>query len=208
MKRINWNILIFTCLLCLMPMCLGLFFYTELPEQMPIHFNVNNEVDNWASKNFVVFGLPIIMAMLQAFCCIVSDVSETKKGNNPKFVKVMKWLVPILTILLYILTILVGLGKEMDVGKYVTIVLGIMFIVMGNYMPKMSYENSKQYIKIVPKSEKNFMQMIRVLGYTYIIGGIFMIAALFVSNLAACIIILGLCVLVFVESLYFSLKNS
>ena len=175
---------------------------------MPIHFNVNNEIDNWASKNFVVFGLPIIMAMLQAFCCIVSDVSETKKGNTPKFVKVMKWLVPILTILLYILTILVGLGKEMDVGKYVTIILGIMFIVMGNYMPKMSYENSKPYIKIVPKSEKNFMQMIRVLGYTYIIGGIFIIAALFVSNLAAFIIILGLCVLVSVESLYFSLKNS
>ena len=57
MKKINWNFIIFTSLLCLMPICLGLYFYEELPDIMPIHYNINNEPDNWASKNFVIFAM-------------------------------------------------------------------------------------------------------------------------------------------------------
>ena len=72
MKKINWNFIIFTSLLCLMPICLGLYFYEELPDIMPIHYNINNEPDNWASKNFVIFALPIIMTVFQAFCCIIT----------------------------------------------------------------------------------------------------------------------------------------
>jgi len=206
MKKINWNFIIFTCLLCLMPICLGLYFYEELPESMVIHFNINNEADNWASKNFALFGFPIIMVVLQAFCCIVSDIAENKKGNSPKIVKIMKWFIPMVTVLIYTLTILVGLEKTVDVGKVVTIFLGIMFIIMGNYMPKMSYADAKGNINPLPKTEKDFKKMIRLFGYSFILGGILMFGAIFISGKAAFITILGLCLVVFIEGLYFSFK--
>lgn len=207
MKKINWNFIIFTCLLCLMPICLGLYFYEELPESMAIHFNINNEADNWASKNFTIFVLPIIMAALQVFCCVVSDLNEKENGKSPKLVKIMKWFVPIVTVVIYTLTILIGLGKKVDVGKIVTIFLGLIFIIMGNYMPKMSYEEAKGNIKPMPKTERAFKKMARTMGYTFIIGGIFMIGAIFISNKVGFIVTLSLCVIVFVEGIYYSIKN-
>lgn len=206
MKKINWNFIISTCLLCLMPICLGLYFYEELPESMAIHFNINNEADNWASKNFTIFILPIIMAALQAFCCIVSDLAENKTEKPSKFVKIMKWFIPMATILIYTLTILIGLGKNIDIGKIVTIFLGLMFIVMGNYMPKMSYEEAKGNIKPMPKTEKEFRKMMRIMAYSFIIGGITLICAIFISNKVGFITVLALCLIISIEGLYFSFK--
>lgn len=208
MKKINWNFLIFTCMICLLPICMGLYFYEELPETMAIHFNIENQADNFASKNFVLFGLPIIMVLLQAFCCIISDINENKKGNPPKIIKIMKWFIPFLTIIIYTLTILVGLGKTVDIGKIISIVLGLMFLVMGNYMPKMSYDDAKGNINPLPASEKSFKQMMRLWGYTFVIGGIAIIGAIFISNKVAFFTIIGLCLIVFIESIYFSLKKN
>ena len=207
MKKINWRFIIFTCLICLMPICLGLFFYEELPETMAVHFNIENEADNFASKNFTLFGIPLIMVLLQMFCCVISDINENKKGNPPKLIKIAKWIIPFLTVIIYVLTILVGLGKTVDIGKIISIVLGLMFVIIGNYMPKMSYDDAKGNINPLPATEKSFKQMMRLLGYTFVIGGIFTVCALFISNKAAFITIMGLCFFVFVESLYFSFKK-
>ena len=73
MKNINWKIVIITSLVCLLPIVLGIIFYQQLPEQMPVHFNINNEIDSYASKNFALFGIPIILTGLQVFCCILTD---------------------------------------------------------------------------------------------------------------------------------------
>ena len=35
-------------------MVLGIAFYNRLPEQMPIHFMVNDVPDNYAPKNFCI----------------------------------------------------------------------------------------------------------------------------------------------------------
>ena len=207
MKKINWNFIKFTCLLCLMPICLGMYFYEELPDRMAIHFNIENQADNWASKNFALFAIPIIMAALQAFCCIISDINENKKGNPPKFVKIMKWFIPIITAIIYILIILVGLGKTVDIGKIISIVLGLTFMIMGNYMPKMTYEDAKGNIHPMPKTENGFKKMIRSMGYSFVIGGISIIAAIFVSNKVAFITILALCLIIFIEGLVYSIKK-
>lgn len=208
MNKINWNFLIFTCMICLMPICLGLYFYEELPETMAVHFNFENQADNFASKNFALFGIPIIMVLLQTFCCIISDINENKKGNPPKIIKIVKWIIPIITAVVYVLTILVGLGKEVNIGKIISIFLGLMFMVIGNYMPKMSYENAKGNINPMPKTEKAFKHMIRLLGYTFVIGGILVIGAIFISNTASFVAIMGLCLIVFIESLCFSFKKN
>lgn len=54
--------LVFTTLLCLLPMAAGLFLWDRLPEQMPIHWNAAGQVDNYGSRALAVVGLPCIMA--------------------------------------------------------------------------------------------------------------------------------------------------
>ena len=50
----------------------GLFLWNQLPDQVPIHFGLNGQADNYAGKAFVVFGLPLLMAALQVLLLVVT----------------------------------------------------------------------------------------------------------------------------------------
>ena len=89
MEKKNKKTLILSVIICLLPMVLGIAFYNRLPEQMPIHFTVNDVPDNYAPKNFALFGIPIIMAIIQAICLIfTSKVNKLKNSEKHKIVKI------------------------------------------------------------------------------------------------------------------------
>ena len=169
----NKKTLILTVIICLLPMILGVAFYNMLPEQMPIHFTIGDTPDNYAPKNFVLFGIPVIIAIVQAICIItITKVNKLKNSENPKIIKIMEWFIPIITVLLYIITIEVPLGSTVYIGKSVCLILGIPFIIIGNYLPKMSYEVGKVVFHPAPKNEKSFRKIIKIMGYGFIIIGI------------------------------------
>lgn len=70
MEKKNKKLLILSVIVCLLLMTLGIVLYNKLPEQMPIHFTINNVPDNYTSKNSTLFGIPIIMAIFQAVCLL------------------------------------------------------------------------------------------------------------------------------------------
>ena len=105
MKSIKWKSLIITCIVCFLPVFLGIALWDNLPDIMAIHFNINNEPDNFASKGFVVFVLPLLMVFLQAICCFINDINAQKHGERKKFERVTKWIIPIMSIILQIITL-------------------------------------------------------------------------------------------------------
>ncbi len=171
MEKKDKKILIFSVLVCLLPMILGIMLYNKLPEQMPIHFTINDVPDNYASKNFALFGIPIIMSVVQAIL-IWGTAKKLQNNNKPKIVKIMEWFIPIVTVLVYIIMIQVPLESDVYVGKSICFILGILFIVIGNYLPKMSYEIGKTIFHPTPKSEKSFRKMSKIMGYGFITIGI------------------------------------
>lgn len=181
MKKNNVIILVITVLVCLAPMILGTALYNELPEQMPIHFTINDVPDNYAHKNLALFGIPIFIAVLQFICCFFT-MRQAKEEKTPKMAKIMYVFVPILEIVLYLLMIGYSLGVDVYIGKCVCLLLGILFVLIGNYMPKMSYESGRKYFHHpFPKDEKSFRKMSKIAGYSFIaIGLIFLVLIFFV----------------------------
>ena len=87
----------------------------------------------------------------------------------------MEWFIPILTVLIYIIMIEVPLGSTVYVGKSILLILGILFMIKGNYFPKMSYEVGKVIFHPTPKSEKTFRKMSKIMGYSFIGIGILLL---------------------------------
>ena len=117
MKFIKWKSLIITCIVCLLPILLGIALWDNLPDTMAIHFNINNEPDNFSSKGFVVFGLPLLMVLLQMFCCFINDINSHKHGERIKFERATKWIIPVMTVILQVITLGYGLGFNIDIRK-------------------------------------------------------------------------------------------
>ena len=189
MKKINFKILIITCIVCLLPIILGVIYYNQLPEKVAIHFNIQNNPDNYFPRIGFVFGVPVIMMLIQAFCCIIVDLKDENKEANKKASSVFKWVIPIISIIIYVITLVFALGYMLDIRRIVMVLVGIMLIVMGNYTPK-TKGNTYVHIGNI-KDEKLLNKIAKISGYTLIIDGLlFVLSVLFNSTVSIVMVIL------------------
>ncbi len=186
MKIFKWKTFIITGIVCLLPILFGISLWNRLPSEMAIHFNIYGEADNFASKGFVVFGLPIMMVVLQAFCCFINDINAYKHGDRKKLETVTKWIIPCLTVVLQIITLGYGLGWNLDIRKAVSFIVGVILIVIGNYLPKFDYV--KNYDIDTEKAKK----INRFIGYETVIMGLLFFISIFLSPISSviCLILL------------------
>lgn len=196
MKFIKWKILTITGFVCLLPILFGVALWDKLPEQMAIHFDINNNPDNFASKGFCVFGLPFLMLLLQIVCCIINDLNAHKHGERKKFSLVTKWIVPILTVVLEIITLAYALGQTIDIRKAVTFLVGLILLLIGNYLPKFNY--IKNYNADAEKARK----INRFIGFETVIMGILFFISIFLPPIATIICLLLLIPYVIIGVVY------
>ena len=204
-KKIDWKILIITGLICLIPMIFGAILYDQLPEQMAVHFGVNNEPNSFAPKEFALFGIPIFMFALQVFCCIFSDFMEEKKQNK-KYITIYKWIIPIIEMVVYLTMLAYGAGIELDMRMIVCITLGIVFTLVGNYMPKT--EPNKLQMNYI---RADFWKKVkRPAGYFFVIIGLAFIISAFLNSMVSLIllgIIIAVAILITIYSIYVFYKD-
>ncbi len=180
-KFIKWRILIITCLVCLVPVLAGFAIWEQLPDTIAIHFDINNNPDNFASKGFTVFGLPLMMVVLQLVCCFINDINAYKHGERRKLELATKWIIPLMTIILQGITFAYALGKDMDIRKWAIIICGIIFLVVGNYLPKLDY------IKHTDTDTEKARRINRFIGFMSVLMGILAIITVFLPPIASLI---------------------
>ncbi len=187
MKYIKWKSMVITCGICLLPIVLGVALWERLPDTMAIHFNIHNEPDNFASKGFVVFGLPVLMAVMQGFSCFVTDINSVRHGESQKLERVAKGIIPVVSILLQMATLGYALGWDIDIRRVAGLIVGVMFIVLGNYLPKLDY--IKHYKLDTEKARK----INRFAGFEMVIMGLLFLVSLLLPPVAT---VICLCLLI------------
>ena len=128
--------IILTTILCLLPIAAGLIFWDRLPDQLAIHFNAANEPDNWASKPVAVLGMPVFIAALHLLCLFITAQDPKKQNITGVMKTLMLWICPFISWLCAGMTIGYALESVRNIGAVVCVFLGILFMVIGNYLPK------------------------------------------------------------------------
>lgn len=181
MKKFDTKTHILSVVICLLPIIAGAFFYSRLPEQMPIHWDVNDVPDSYVHKTFALFCLPLIFAAVQWGICWFFRIMIKGEQKLPKIYGIILWLFPALLVLLYTLMLTWALGYTLPIGNTVLFILGLFFIILGNYLPKMSYSGNKNYVHPTPKNEQEFRRILKISGISFIaLGIVFLILMFFV----------------------------
>ena len=178
-KTIKWKVLIVTCAVTLLPILFGLAVWNQLPEQIAIHFNIHNEPDNFASKSFAVFGLPLMMLVFQVICCVITDFGFQRYSGNQKLEKLSKWMIPSVTVAVYLITLGYSMGWAIDIRRVAILLVSVMFLVLGNYLPKLSYVKHYNFPPEVAKKVNRFT------GFGMVIMGILGLLSIFFSEKAS-----------------------
>lgn len=173
MKKINKRTLIITSVVTLIPMVVGLLLWDKLPDIIPTHFGMDGEPDGWSSKTFTVFGIPTLMLVFHLLCLGISSVDPKYDNISDKLYALIVWICPVTSLLVTVACYGDVLGWEFNLSKYVMIGCGILFIVIGNYLPKCK-QNYTMGIKLpwTLDDEENWNCTHRMAGFLWVAGGI------------------------------------
>ena len=173
MIKKNLKVLILTTVVMLLPILAGIILWNQLPEQMPTHWNASGEVDGWSGKAFAVFGLPLIMVAAQWLCMLGTAADPKRKNHSEKVLHLVLWIIPALSVVLHAVTYATALGHAVPMEVVMPILIGLIFTIIGNYMPKCK-QNYTIGIKIpwTLDNEENWNRTHRFAGWLWTFCGI------------------------------------
>lgn len=200
----NKKLLLITSLLTLLPIPLGLVLWNRFPETMAIHFGLTGQADGFASPSYAVFVPPVIMLAVQWLCILVTAYDKGNKDRNRKMQSLVLWIIPVLSNLSSLGIYALALEAEFSPVAWAMIFMGVLFAVMGNYLPK-TRMNSTMGIKIywTYTSEENWDATHRFAGKLWVIGGILIALCFWLPHLWAVVVMFStLAVMILVPVVY------
>lgn len=160
----NKNVLILTSLIILLPVVMGLI----LPGYS---FNV------WISV-----AMPVFMLATHWFGIFITARDKNNEEQSQKVLNMVLWIVPIISLIVSGISISVATENKVHIDMIVKIILGVVFVILGNYMPKCK-PNYTIGIRVTwsLQSEENWIKTHRFTGKLWVAGGIFSLVTISVS---------------------------
>ena len=172
-QRVIGNIVMLT------PVIVGLVFYNQLPNRVAIHFNVEEQANGFMDRNLAIVVLPFIALIIYNLL-----FSFFKQITIPFLKEFMLWLIPIFSVVIQGLILTFALGGQIQVRLTVIWLVALIFLVIGNYLPKsigLATKNHNQSSKSV----------VRKLGYLMVAMSLVLLISL-CFNPYTTIMILGI----------------
>ena len=171
--------IIITSILILLPIIIGVALWDKLPNEVATHFGVNGEPDGWSNKFFAIIGLPVFLVFLHLLCFAVTVADPKKNRIGDKIFKLILWICPAISWFGALSIYGHELGWGLNVEMMAYLLLGIVFVLVGNYLPKCR-QNYTVGIKIpwTLHDEENWNRTHRLARRLWMLGGfLFMISA-------------------------------
>ncbi|WP_431803593.1 SdpI family protein [Halobacillus andaensis] len=112
-----------------------------LPDQVAMHWNINGEADQFWNKSYAAFFAPFLMMAMLALFILLPKI-DPKKENYKKFSGSYTIVVNLLIVfffLIHIVTMGYNLGFAIDISLVILIAVGCLFIILGNYLPRIKH---------------------------------------------------------------------
>ena len=149
--------------------------YSRLPDTVPTHWNMHGEVDDTMAKFPGVF-LPSLMAIVLWFLLPLLRKIDPRRASYEKFDATFFLIVNLVCVMMAVvegLILAIGLGMKVDMVRTSMLSVGIMFIVLGNYMPRI---RSNWWMGIrtpwTLDNEEVWRRTHRFAGRAFVVGGL------------------------------------
>lgn len=185
MMRVDKKSLFLGIAICLLPILMGMYYYNVLPEQIAVHFNAKGEPDNFVSKTYAIIGVPIFLAIVQGIISLVVDFDKTPK----KGALIIKGIIPLISVLVQGGIVAYALDNNFNVPQLTVFVIGIVFIILGNYLPKKEFWGKYNFNLFGLEKDVNEQKVIRGYALHMTFSGVAIFISGFFSSIVALVLI-------------------
>ena len=158
----------------------ALAVYGRLPEQIPTHFDFSGRPDDWTNRFPGAFVLPAITAGIYLLLFALRRI-DPRRAHYARFEPTYWIILNVLSLLMavfHVLTLGLALGWPIDMGRAVTVTVGLLFVGLGNYLPRL---RSNWWIGIrtpwTLENESVWRETHRVGGWTFVGAGLVLVVA-------------------------------
>lgn len=153
----------------------GLAVYGRLPEQVPTHFELSGEPDGWTPRFPGAFLMPLVAIGVYVLLFVLRRI-DPRGANYRRFEETWWVFLNVLALLmtaLHVLSLGFAIGWPIDMSRAVTVTLGLLFVGLGNYMPRL---RSNWWMGIrtpwTLESEEVWRETHRVGGWAFVAAGL------------------------------------
>ncbi len=184
LKKNKWRGIV-SSILILLPLVAGLLLWDRLPETMNVHWGADGVADGTGSRWMAVFLLPLILLILHWVCLIITASDPKNKNRNSKAMGIVFWIMPVCSLFVCSFVYAIALGHTFSASHWVVVMIALMFLLLGNYMPKVQ-QNSTFGIKIswALRNEENWNKTHRFGGKLWFACGFVILFSLFLPMTA------------------------
>ena len=173
MLKAHKKTLIMASIVTLLPILAGLIFWNRLPEVMATHFGTDNAANGFSSRAFAVFGIPLFCLALLWVGALVTSHDPRRQNISPRLFTLVLWIAPADSLVGAAAIYPYNLGYEMNITFFGDLLMGLMLVVVGNYLPK-ARRNYTVGIRIpwTLADEENWNRTHRLAGFLWVVCGI------------------------------------
>lgn len=195
-KQNKYKIIV-SSLVTILPLFIGLILWNKLPDKIVTSFGWYGEANGYNSRAFAVFGLPLILLLVNLICIIATSADPRRKNISNGMFSLVISIVPICSVICGVCIYGNAMGYVLKVENIMSIFIGVLFIVLGFILPRCK-QNYTIGIKLpwTLHDEDNWNKTHKLAGKVWIIGGVVMVfvgllqsKVLFFSVIAALVLI-------------------
>jgi len=174
------NLLLLGAAVVLIMLVISSYVWAQIPagEKVCIHWNAAGECDDYGSKFIGIYLMPIIAAAMAGLLPLLARI-EPRADNiiqSRKAYMAIGAALLLFFLALHIVLMLNILGRDINVGSYVPLLMGLMFVVIGSYMGQV---RSNFFVGIrtpwTLSSELSWNKTHQLGGKLFVLQGIFII---------------------------------
>ena len=165
--RVDRKTLIYSVVICLLPILIGVYYYSVLPSEIAIHFGVDGKPNSFMSKDIEIIVLPLFCAILQVVISLSADAKNTPK----KGAVLIKSIIPIVSVIGQCALLTYAMNSSFEIREYTVFTIGIIFMVLGNSLPKKEFWGKYNFNLFGLEKGVNEQKVIRSYSRVLVIGG-------------------------------------
>lgn len=169
--------------------------WSHVPDRMPVHWNTAGQVDRLGGKFEGLLLAPLVAVGIYLLTIILPFVDPGRGNyrNFPKAYNAIRISIQVFLAAIYSIILLTAFGHKVRVTMFVMLMVGALFVMIGNYMSKI---RPNWFVGVrtpwTLSSKLSWDKTHRLAGWLFIFMGLLFIAAAFVANAS---IIIGLLVI-------------
>lgn len=175
-----------TLVIALIPLIINIVAFPHMPNRVPVHWGINGEPNRYGSRmeQLVMGALPLVIFVVINYLPSIDPKRESYKKHGAAY-SIINFVIILFIAIMNLIGLFSALGYHVPFQKVVPALIGILFIVLGNYMTQI---RPNYFVGIrtpwALASEHVWKKTHRFGGYIFVLIGLLPLVSLLIGTIA------------------------